>query len=96
MLSTGFKSCYSKQPASLASFSLRDILGWKTKEAANLGSTPERQHFFRGNDLSFLSRVLCLPHWSAKKHKEFAAIYNRQLQRSKMAASPVGIAAILP
>ncbi|WP_165079240.1 MULTISPECIES: PLxRFG domain-containing protein [unclassified Desulfovibrio] len=65
----------------LASLSLKRILGMSVKDAAKASDVPEIQHLFRKSDLTFMQSIVQLPHWIAKQAKEFAAIYDRQLQR---------------
>lgn len=61
--------------------SLKGILGMGIKDAAKASDAPEIQHLFRKSDLTFMQSIVQLPHWIAKQAKEFAAIYDRQLQR---------------
>lgn len=67
--------------APLASLSLAGIMRVGTKRASTLADAPEIQHLFRKSDLTFLQGIVQLPHWIAKQAKEFAGIYDRQLQR---------------
>ena len=61
---------------------LRNIAGRGVSEDVQaLLDNPEQGRLIPREDLGRMERLLKLPHWVAKDHPQFAAIYNRQLRR---------------
>ncbi|MFI3270813.1 MAG: PLxRFG domain-containing protein [Pseudomonadota bacterium] len=69
----------------LASLSKGKIMTMSTRLMGELaeyiGIDPTLKMNFKDGDLRLIQRIFSLPHWIAKKHKAFAALYERQLRR---------------